>query len=95
MRRSHFPPSVLQHNEGSANKWTAARPAADFSTGYVTRTDFSAFSLVITAGTKLMNGEKKRKKKRRIIVTFWLNQVAAVFKEYEHVEARGGACGQQ
>lgn len=43
------------------------------------------------AGTKLM----KKKKKSRNIVTFWLNQVAAVFKEYKYVEACGGACGQQ
>lgn len=45
-----FLPSVLQHNEGSANKWTAARTVADFSTGYVKQNRFFAFFFACNYG---------------------------------------------
>lgn len=91
MRRSYFPPQYCNTMKDQRINGLLPDPLQIFPRGTSPRTDFPAFLLVIMAGTKLM----KKKKKSRNIVTFWLNQVAAVFKEYKHVEACGGACGQQ
>lgn len=61
MRRSYFPPQYCNTMKDQRINGLLPDPLQIFPRGTSPRTDFSAFLLVITAGTKLMNGKKKKK----------------------------------